>query len=622
MSSLENLRSQTFPPKSVQDWGEKAEQTLKGRKIESLQSVTYENIILKPLYSREDEQIVPEYPGGSDSRRGIHPLGYVTNEWKVAQRITADTAGELKRKLHESVQKGQTAISFEVREELCESESFADLYQNYPFALNSKWLQSDFLSKLDSQISEKEKVTGYIANDLISLFAETGIFSEELLEKWTEDVKYAEKKFPQLRSILINTTPYHNGGANAVQELGIAAATGVFYLQLLIEKGIDLNSITNKMVFQFSIGSNFFMEVAKLRAARVIWDRISELYGAEGDSRKMHIAAETSTFTKTITDSHVNLLRSANEAFAAVLGGVQYLQVSSFDYITGSSAFSERVARNIQLILKEEAHLQKVIDPAGGSWYIEALTNQLAEKAWSFFQQIDAKGGILEVLKSNWLQQELEAVFEKRNADIQTRKQSIVGTNVYAALEENLPNIQSSQTSESFGNNDSLEIERIQPRRLSEPFEELRYKAKLIEEKLGSTPSVGMICLGELKQYKARLDFMKGFLAAGGIKAVESKPIFNLEDARQFLIDLETNFVCFCGTNEQYELVGNPILAALKAEFPNQTFLLAGLPEKERQEAWQKGGVAQFVHVKSNCYETVLNILESMEVSSSEETKA
>lgn len=619
---MEQLKKQSFPSKSIHDWEEKAEQSLKGKKIESLKSSTYENIVLKPLYSREDVLSVPDYPGGADSRRGINPLGYVTKEWRVAQRIYAESANELNLKLQDSFEKGQTAISFELNNELREIESLADLYQKYPFAINSKTLQKEFLTSLANQISDQENVTGYIANDPISLFVQAGESSEEFLAAWSVDIQEAHVTFPQLRTVLVDTTSYHNGGANAVQELGIAAATGVLYLQMLMDKGLDLDSILNKMVFQFSIGGNFFMEAAKLRAARVIWDRITALYGANGESAKMHITAETSAFTKTITDKHVNLLRAANEAFAAVLGGVQFLQVDAFDQISGSSAFSERIARNIQLILKEEAHLQKVVDPAGGSWYIETLTNQLAEKAWSFFQQIDAMGGIYEAVNSNWLQQEIAAVFEKRNADIQTRKQSIIGTNVYANLDEMVPEKRPAKNTKLICTKDSISIEKIPQRRLAEPFEKLRYKAKLIKEKTGTPASVGMICLGELKQHKARLDFMKGFLAAGGIQTVDSTPIFNLEDAKRFVAGLNTNFVCFCGTNEQYESIGHQILSALMAEFPNRTFFLAGLPEKETKEVWQNEGIAQFIHMKSNCYETVSSILSDLEVSPIEKAKA
>ena len=612
---MDQIRNQSFPIKSFDDWKEKAEQSLKGKKVESLQSNTYEAITLKPLYTKADQKFVSEYPGAADFRRGTNLLGYVTNEWKVAQRIPYQTVEDLKLKLEDALKRGQTAISFDVSEDSAAhfSELHEEKIQIYPYAINSKQFQTEFLNNLANLSNNGEQLTGYIANDPISLFAEDGEIHEEQFEAWAEGIKQADTQFPNLRTVLVDTTPYHNGGANAVQELAIAAATGVFYLEKLIDAGLELEKALSKMIFQFSIGSNFFMELAKLRAARVLWNRITELYGTAEESRGMQISAATSSFTKTVYDPHVNLLRAANEAFAAVLGGVQYLHIAPFDELTGSSPFSERIARNVQLILKEEALLQKVVDPAGGSWYIEALTNELAEKAWAFFQEIDARGGMLEGLKSNWIQQEIAAVFAKKNLDIETRKQSIVGTNVYARLDEKV-----SYKNNSTGTNSKV----ILQRRLAEPYEELRRRAKNLEEQRGSAPTAGLLCLGELKQHKARLDFMKGFLSAGGIKTTESPSIFTVEDGRQFLTDLESNFVCICGTNEQYELVGHEILTTLKQAFPEKTFFLAGLPDRENQSQWRDQGIKQFIHVKSNCYETLAEIFTEMEVAADEKQKA
>jgi methylmalonyl-CoA mutase len=608
MRSLQQLRNQSFPSKSIDEWKEKAEQSLTGKTIESLKSNTYENIILKPLYTVADEFPVSEYPAESDFRRGINPLGYVTNEWRIAQRISYETSKELREKLEEAVTRGQTALSFEISEHLLEDDSLnllADLSSKFPYAINTKEYQEVFLSKLANQ----KNIFGYVANDPISLFAEKGAISEEFLQASLNNVIQAHRQNPNIRTLLIDTTPYHNGGANAVQELAISIAEGVYYLQQLIENGLELETALSKVIFQFSIGSNFFMELAKLRAVRILWSKATEVYGADRSSHGMHIAAETSVFTKTVFDPHVNLLRAGNEAFAAVLGGIQYLHVIPFNGLTGSNSFSERIARNIQLILKEEAHLRRIVDPAGGSWYIEELTTQLAQKAWKLFQQIEADGGILEILKLNWLQKEIAAVYKVRIEDTQKRRQSIVGTNVYSNLVEDVPT--KIQMKHNIHALKGIKIEAIPQKRLSEPFEELRKKAKEIKEKA----TAGMICLGELKQHKARLDFMKAFLTPGGIRAIESTPIFTSENAIQFVKDTNAEHFCLCGTNEQYEQMGHEILIALKAQFPNRTFYLAGLPEQDHQDRWIQEGIMQFFHLKSNCYESLSNILSEMEVS-------
>ncbi len=629
--SLDNLRNQSFLIKTKEDWKAKAEESLNGKSIETLKSSTYENIILKPLYSRQDAQNAPDYPGGSDFRRGIDPLGYVTNDWKIAQRISYHSVDELKEKLHWSVEKGQTALSFEVSEALFESKEtiydiVGDLPSRFPFAINGRGLQSALLASLTERETSANQVSGYVGSDPFSLFAEEGFIVEEFFKGWMDDIKLANEKLPKLRTVLINSSTYHQGGANAVQELGIAAATGTFYLQSLLDRGMKLEDVLRKMIFQFSIGSNFFMELAKMRAARILWNRITQVSGADPKDRGMHIAAETSSFTKTVYDPHVNLLRAGNEGFAAVVGGVQYLHITPFDDITGSSQLSERIARNTQNILKEEAYLKKVVDPAGGSWYVEALTKELAEKAWQYFQQIEAKGGLLEVLKSGWLQDEIESVQTKREQNVFTRKQSIVGTNVYA----NLAEVAGSATVKTFHNpisvdcTNKINIRKINNVRLSEPFEKLRKMSEEIVSKSGSKPEIAMICLGELKYYKPRLDFMRGFAAAGGIEAVDSGAIAitSLESAKQFVLRQNTKYFCLCGSNDQYESLGHEILSTLNKEFPDRTFYLAGLPEKDLQTKWANEGIKQFIHIKSNCYEILSTILAEMEVALDERTKA
>ncbi|MDF2854466.1 MAG: methylmalonyl-CoA mutase [Neobacillus sp.] len=629
--SFENLKNQTFPSITKQDWKLKAEESMKGKSVDLLQTTTYEDIKLKALYTRLDEQKISDYPGGSDFRRGIYPLGYQTNNWKIAQRLTAKTLTELKGKIQAAIKNGQTAIAFDVSNELFNgteklSGILGELIETFPFAINTKERQPELLTELTEMAMEKgngNRITGYVANDPISIFAEEGRMSNEALTKWSEDIKLANSNLPILRTVLVNTTVYHQGGANAVQELGIAAATGVYYIQRLFEAGMKLDDVLSKMIFQFSIGSNFFMELAKLRAARILWNKITGVYGAEPKSRGMHITAETSTYTKTVYDPHVNILRAGNEAFAAVLGGVQYLHVAPFDDVTGSTPLSERIARNTQNILMEEAYLQKVADPAGGSWYVESLTAELAEKAWAYFQQLEANGGILEVLQSNKLQNDINAISEKRKQDTFTRKQSVIGTNIYANLEEQVQLSKDNRLATN-SNYDSSQInfEAIKQTRGAEPFESLREISLKIENKSGSKPQISMLCLGELRQYKPRLDFVKGFLAVGGIKAFESSSITSYEAAKQFVQNHKTNYLCLCGSNEQYEQIGHEMVSTLKKEFPDLVIYMAGLQEKEDQIQWLSEGIRQFVHVKSNCYETLSIILKEMEVFAGEASKA
>lgn len=626
------MREQSFPDYHYNDWKKHAEDSLKGKSIESLQRATYENIILKPLYTVEDHQAMSVYPGKSDFRRGTDSLGYLRENWKIAQRLSYTDLEDLKGKLKLALESGQTALSIDVSKELFDKngfleELFKDYYCRIPFALDAGRYQDDVFISLEKLVKGQEdraNVTGYVANDPLADVIMNGLIPEhfsEILEEFSETVKKANESLPHLRTVLVNTSPYHNGGANAVQELGIAAATGVFYIQSL--SGLEAEQIINQLIFKFSIGSNYFMEIAKLRAARVIWNKIAEAYGVSEDSRGMQIAADTSSFTTTLFDPYVNLLRGANEAFASVVGGVQYLHVNEFDKLTGSNSFSERIARNIQLILQEEPHLKTVIDPAGGSWYVEKLTNELATSAWAFFQEIEANGGILEVLKSNWLQTKISEVFEKRKADIFSRKQSIIGTNVYANLDDDAPKDIKAQTVEaSTSPKEGFQIAPIPQVRLAQPYEALRMKAEELKRKSGSQPSVGLICLGSLKQHKARLDFVRGFLSAGGISVQPSQPIFSVEEAIEFVKDSDTKHFCICGTNDQYQILGIEILHSIKSNLADQIICLAGLPEQDEQVKWTENGLKQFLHVKSNCFETLSSILSEMEVSINEQIQA
>ncbi|MFE8702551.1 methylmalonyl-CoA mutase family protein [Cytobacillus sp. FJAT-54145] len=595
-----------FPKLTNEQWAEKAEESLKGKSLKKLSTDTYEGIKLKPLYSREDQEIdsISEYPSQSDYRRGKNALGYVGNEWKVAQRITAQSPDELKMKLKIAIEKGQMAISFAVNEKVVDnlSTTVGSLHEEYPYFIDAKEYQTSILQELKS-LPNYGNGTGVIGRDPISQLVETG--SKDLdYDKWAEVIKQADQDYPNIKTILVNTTPYHNGGANAVQELAFAVSGGVNHLQHFIEQGLTADKILSKLVFHFSVGANFFMEIAKLRAARVLWSKIAEVYGGNEENRGMTISAQTSYFTKTVYDPYVNMLRAGNEAFAAVLGGVQYLHVSPFNEPEGKATpFSDRVARNTQLILKEESFLTKAIDPAGGSWYVEHLTNELVEKAWELFLMIEERGGIVEALKEGWIQEEISKVKKKRQKDIFNRKQTIVGTNMYANLQDK-PLNQEGPVEHGEGMS-------IQQDRLSTPYEQLRRRAERLAEK-GFEPEVGLVCIGKLKDHKPRADFIAGFLAPGGVKSVVSKELTTKEDIMSFIQESKLKHYCICGSNTQYNEWEFEVLNDIKQSNPEIHLYLAGKPDEE-EEQWMNGGIEQFIHLRSDCYQTLSSLLNKME---------
>lgn len=616
--SIESMKNASFPPSTDQAWIERAEESLKGKKFDSLMKNTYEKIVLKPLYSETDQTAAIGYPGVADYRRGIHSLGYHSNPWKIAQKVSYHTMEDLKGNLSNALERGQTAFSFKLKKELFDaSDQFEKLLFEFigkaSFAIEADGLQKSFLTLLINGNDDNSVVTGYVAEDPMSALVKRGslpVAIDIYLNTWVQTIKDSYQSLPNLKTVLIDTTPYHNGGANAVQELSIALATGVYYLEELKVRGLSPEKLFKKIIFKFQIGSNFFMELAKLRAARVLWNKIGEAYSVPTEDRGMEIIAETSTFTKTLTDPHVNILRSGNEAFAAILGGVQYLQVHAFNELDGITPLAERLARNTQLILKQEAFLQDIVDPAGGSWYVESLTNELVKTAWEYFLTIDEKGGLMKVLESNWLQSEIATVLNKRHLDIFTRKQSIVGTNVYANLEEALHSLYKNEDEYYFAEEQQVfhSIQPIAMHRLSEPFEKLRQSACQLDNN-----QVGLVCLGELKEYKARADFMTGFISAGGLQGVKSQGLKASVDAHTFIVESNLKHYVLCSSNENYNNLGLELLKQLKKELPKVHFYLAGLPDKESQGQWLEAGIRDFVHLKTNCYEFNSSIITELE---------
>jgi methylmalonyl-CoA mutase len=468
---------------------------------------------------------------------------------------------------------------------------------------------------------------------------------------------------PNVKTVIVRGEPYHNGGANAVQELAFAFATAVEYIRACLDRGVAIDAIAPRIQFSFSVGSNFFMEIAKLRAARLIWSNIAKAFGGNEQSQKIAMHARTSYFTKTVYDPYVNMLRAAAEAFAATVGGADSLHVSPFDEAVGpADEFSRRIARNTQLILLEEAHIANVIDPAGGSYYVETLTAQVAEEAWKLFQQIEAKGGIVQALQDGFVQEQVEAVAKKRKKNVETRKEKIVGTNFYANLaEETLEKINGSQAQQGsssvideehvatlqagFANQQwietavdmalrratareieaalkteeaSIHVKPITQWRLAEPFERLRQAAEAHLEKYGARPAVHLINIGNIPNYKARADFITGFFEAGGMAVEKSEGVHSAEEAVSEAINASGTHYVICGSDESYADIVPALAKAFKQAKPNAKLYVAGKQPDDVEQTFIESGVDGFIHIGSNCYETIVSFMKEMGVALNE----
>ncbi|WP_377057646.1 methylmalonyl-CoA mutase family protein [Robertmurraya beringensis] len=605
---IRDMKHASFPLWQEKDWIEKSEQSLKGKKVEQLINRTYEQIKLKPLYFKK-EQHGSQFPGVPDYRRGIDSYIDQKQPWRIAQTIQASTAKELKDKIEAAIKGGQTAVSFSVQEDISYQSILEEFADRFPICVHAKKSQQSKLVSELCSIKEISDLQGFIATDPLAQLASDGYLREPVNAVYDElatNIQITSQKFPELKTILVDTSPYHNGGANAVQEIAISLASAVFHLEELSNRNIPIETILSKYIFHFSIGANFFMEIAKLRAARMLWGEIVKAYGGSKENQKMVISARTSTFTKTVYDPYVNLLRSSNEAFAAVIGGVQYLHVSPYNELEGNGAeFSERMARNTQLILKEEALICKTHDPSGGSWYIEELTDEIANKAWELFIQIDDSGGMLSSLVDGEIQSQLSKVLENRKNDSFTRQQSIIGTNIYANLQDQplKLSVQQKVTPEDV----AIKIPELKQSRLSEPYENLRR----VSEKLEQKPVVGVICIGGVKQFKPQADFVAGFLAPGGIVTEKSEETDSWKQIQKYIDSSNYSTYCLCGAYGEFEEWGLSIVKEFQAIYPEKRLYLGGLPE--HKDVWLQTGVRGFFHRKSNCYDSLLSLLTEME---------
>ncbi|MBS4199603.1 methylmalonyl-CoA mutase [Bacillus sp. FJAT-49732] len=467
--SIHDIKNAVFPKASYEAWEQAALKTLKSNSLEALYKETYEEIKLSPIYTKNDIDNRVE----DSCFRGV----FENNNWKIAQKLCSHNWDDLKRLMLEAKELGQETVSFDADHlNDIHKVDFAEINKIFNLSSTPIMIFTNYhYQSIAHQLLQMnaDHVSGAVAFDIISSQLEQGyLYKQEgqSWEAWKQMISKLEAKFPSLRTILIDSTPYHNSGANAVQELAASLSEAVLVIEELRKIGWEPRKAMQKMIFHFSIGSNFFMEIAKLRAFRILWKTITSAYNVPFELCFPLISAETSNFTKSVLDAYTNILRSGNEAFAAVIGGVNFLHVKPFKSVSyPTDEFAMRIARNTQLLLREEAYLDKVIDPSGGSFYTEVLTTNLVDKAWELFQMIDKKGGIYSVLQSGWFQNIVKEVLTKRLEDIQTRKKVMIGVNAFKQ-DSSLPSWQKSKP--VYDNpEDTVKIEPLVQVRLAEKSE-------------------------------------------------------------------------------------------------------------------------------------------------------
>ncbi len=598
-----------FEVPSTQEWLDKIQADLKGADFnKKLVWRTNEGFSVPPFYRREDVQKLktPEaLPGEFPFVRGNKKDN---NVWFVRQNINVEDAKAGNAKALDILNKGVDSLGFHFCGDCVNAEFVETLLEG----IHCECVELNFstckrrslaLAKILVEYFKKKgydnaKIVGSIDWDPIEKIVTKGKDVTQLLSLAPQIVDTL-KDYPNFRCIAVNADALNNSGAYIVQELGYALAWGNEYLSELVDAGVDPVLAASKIKFNMGITENYFMEIAKFRAARLLWAEIVKQYEPKCDCAcMMCVNATTTTYNMTMFDSYVNLLRTQTETMSAALGGVHSIVVKPFDAVYEQpTEFSERIARNQQLLLKEESHFDKVVDPAAGSYFIEELTTSLAEAAWKLFLKIEDEGGYLEAVKKGTVQDDIIATNNKRHDDAAKRKEFILGTNQFPNFIETSDGKSPLTCACKCGSkNEESTFKVINSSRLAADYEELRMQT----EHSGKVPTAFMLTIGNLAMRQARAQFSSNFLACAGYKIIDNLGFDTVEEGVDAALKAGANIVVLCSSDDEYANYAVPAYNYLAGR---AMFIVAGAPAC--MDDLKAAGIENFIHVRCNVLETL-----------------
>ena len=609
-----------FPPVTTEEWMERVAVDLKGADFERrLVWKTNEGFNLNPFYRSEDIQNYEwrdNLPGEFPYVRGTK----TDNIWYVRQDINVtDIAEANKKALTLLEKKGVTSLGFDLSSQKLTAQNIESLLQgihpekvelNFKTCINSTLkltkLLVEYLTAKDLNLLE---CYGSIEHDPFRKIFKLGKDAPEWKNEVVEIVK-ASAPLPRYRVISITGDAFANAGAYLFQELGYSLAYANQILSTLIENGVDPSMAAKKIKFNLGVGTNYFMEIAKFRAARWLWAEIVNAYkppcpnecdnkADDGTCRcaaKINVHAITSSFNTTVYDAYVNLLRTQTEAMSATLGGVDSLTVQPFNHAYQKATdFSNRLAVNQQLLLKEESHFDKVADPGAGSYYIEKLTKSLGEEAWKLFLETDEQG-FYAGLKEGTIQDKINASADARFKAAASRKEVLLGTNQFPNFGEQV----STKIEDSYKlddpcgcGSDSKEtpLKRLNTKRLAQPFEAVR----LATEQSGKTPKAFMLTIGNLTMRLARSQFSGNFLASAGYDIIDNLGFDSVEEGVKAARKQNADLIVLCSSDDEYAKFAPEAYNLTKGK---EILIIAGAPASADELKAQ--GIEYFINVKSN----------------------
>ena len=566
----ELLLAAEFPPPTHEQWQRLVAGVLRksGREVpdaeaeRALSTALEDGLRIFPLYTARDRAPDPGLPGFAPFVRGGRAEGNTPGGWDVRQLHTVADA----RAVLADLESGVTSLWLSVGEgagipvEALDGALEGVYLDLAPVILDAGDRTEQAAARLLGLYQDRdvapELARGNLGADPLGHRARTGQSYDAAAVAGL--ARLCADRYPGLRAFTVDALPYHEAGGSAAQELGCSLATAVAYLRELTAAGLTVEEACAQLEFRYAATADQFLTVAKLRAARRLWARVAEVCGAgQAGAQRQHVV--TSPVMMTRRDPWVNMLRTTVAALAAGVGGADAVTVLPFDHALGlPDAFARRIARNTSVVLIEESHLARVIDPAGGSWYVERLTDELARAAWEFFQEIERAGGQAQALKTGMVEERLSATWAVRSRRLAERREPVTGVSEFPHLAEK-PVVREPAPAPARGG-----LPRV---RRDEAFEALRARSDRHLAATGSRPRVHLTTIGPPAAHTARLTFAANLFQAGGIETVTGTA-FEESGAAE---------VCLCSSDTLYEEQADTVALALRTAGARHVFL-AGRP--------------------------------------------
>jgi methylmalonyl-CoA mutase len=605
-----------FPPTSAKAWEDLIIKDLKGADYEKkLVWNTPEGFKVEPFFTKENLEALKYldvFPGDFPFVRSGRKN---ENNWFVRQNLNVENIKAANKKALEILMKGIDSLGFILDQskaptideiEALMENIYAQIVEvNFVCGKQAPVVLDIYLELIKKYNRDLQKIHGSVNYDPIGNLIVTGTFYTSENDDFETCAALIQKSrhIRHFRTLSVHAAHFRNSGSNVVQELAFALAYANEYLSRLTQKGIPVDDIAPNIKFNYAIGSSYFMEIAKIRAARFLWAKVVNAYGpSNAEITRTHIHSVTADWNKTLYDPYVNMLRTTTEAMSAIIGGTNSLTVKPFNSVYDKPGdFSERIARNQQLVLKEESYLDKIVDPAAGSYYIEQLTDSLIEAAWQLFLQIEDQGGFVAAFKKGTIQSMIKENADARNKAIASRRKVLVGSNQYPNFSEKLDeNIEKHVMEPIDCTAENAIAETLKPYRGAMQFEQLRAKTDVYSRK-NKRPEVFILTYGNLSMRRARSQFSANFFACAGFHIIDNNGFNTVDEGVQAALESKAGIVVICAADEDYPVIAPEIFEKIGEK---AIVVIAGYP-KDSIEELQARGITNFIHVKSNVLETL-----------------